>query len=276
MRSTTLVVITLIAGIFAAAPGVAHAAHNSSHPAVDDLSALVTEVAEANQRLSDLNASIQQRQEAVNKAIVDVQNARDAAATAKRDVDASGQALTDADAAIAASQRRFDSFAAATYVNGPSGSYLTAVGPEDIITSAAAGEATSAAFQQVLTDLQRARTEFANRESRARAAQATVDETALAAQRSQDAAVTALTEAQRGFGAQQAEIERLAARRDAAQARLNALRPTQPPAAVPPDRWEPGAAAAGSPPANSGQWDTTLPMVPGANVADPVAIVNSV
>src|SRR3954452_6387824 len=100
MRSTTLVVITLIAGIFAAAPGVAHAAHNSPHPAVDDLSALVTEVVEANQRLSDLNASIQQRQEAVNKATVGVRTAWKPPASGMRDVDASGQALTEADAAI--------------------------------------------------------------------------------------------------------------------------------------------------------------------------------
>src|SRR5438270_760573 len=56
----------------------------------------------------------------------------------------------------------------------------------------------------------------------------------------------------------------------------NTLRPSQPPAVVPRDRWEPGTAAAGSAAANTGQWDTTLPMVPSANVADPVAIVNSV
>jgi peptidoglycan DL-endopeptidase RipA len=54
------------------------------------------------------------------------------------------------------------------------------------------------------------------------------------------------------------------------------LRPSQPPASVPRDRWEPGAAASGPAPANTGEWDTTLPMVPSANVADPVAVVNSV
>ena len=275
MRSTTLLVITLITGIFAAAPGVAHAGHDSAHVA-DELGGLVAEVAEANQRLSDLSAAIQQRQESVNKAIVDVQAARDSAAAAKREVDASGQALTDAGAAIAAAQQRFDSFAAATYVNGPSNSYLTAASPEDIIASAAAGQATGEAFQQVLTDLQRARTELVNKQSTARAAQEKADQATVAAQRSQDAAVSALTEAQKSFGAQQAEIEQLAARRDAAQARLNALRPAQPSAAAPRDRWESGAAAAGPAPTNTGQWDTALPMVPSANVADPVAVVNSV
>jgi cell wall-associated NlpC family hydrolase len=266
MRSTTLLVIMLIAGIFAAAPGVAHAGHDSSHNTNVNVAALVAEVADANQRLSDLGTAIQLRQEGVNKAIVDVQTARDAVAAAQRDVDATRQALTDAGAAIGAAQKRFDSFAASTYVNGPPGSYLQATSPEDVIANAAAGQALSAAFQQALTDLQRTRTDLVNKESSARAAQDKADQMAVAAQRSLDAAVAALTEAQSNFGQQQADIDRLVAQRDAAQSRLNADS----------DRWEPGAAPGGRPPAAAGQWDMTLPMVPSANVADPVAIVNSV
>ena len=109
MRSTTLLVITLIAGIVANAPGVAHAGHDSSHTTNVDVATLVSDVANANQRLSDLGAAIQLRQEGVNKAIVDVQTARDAAAAAQRDVYATRQALADAGAAIAAAQKRFDS-----------------------------------------------------------------------------------------------------------------------------------------------------------------------
>lgn len=207
MRSAALLVVALIAGILGTAPGVAHAGHDSTH-ANAEIVALVAEVADINRRLSELGDAIQVRQEAVNKAIVDVQSSRDAAAAAQIEVQASQRAIAEAP--------------------------------------------TAAAYQQALTDLRR---------SQVKASQA-----ARAAQRSQDAAVAALTEAQKSFGAQQAEIDELAAAREAARSRLNAAR----------DRWEPGTAPGTSPPANTGQWDMTLPMVPSANVADPAAIVNSV
>ena len=143
-------------------------------------------------------------------------------------------------------------------------------------------------FQQALTDLQRARTEHANIASAARAAQQKADAATADAQHSQDTAVAALTEAQHRFSVQQGEVDRLVARRDDAQARLNAARatthsttrPTPLPSAAAPgpgDRWDSAAPAGADAARDTSQWDTTLPMVPSANVAgDPVAIVNSV
>jgi cell wall-associated NlpC family hydrolase len=263
MRPTNLLVIALTACLVATTPGVATAAHEPSHN--DDVTTLVAEVAEANQRLSDFGASIQQRQEAVNKAIVDVETARDAAAAAKRDVDISQQVVSDANTAIASAQQRFDSFAAGAYANGPPGSSVRATSPEDVIGTAAAERTLSLSFQQALADLQRARTALSNKESASRAAQQKADQAAADAQRAQDAAVAALTEAKRTFADQQGELDGLVAARDAAQSRLEAAQ----------DRWDP--AASGAPPrAATGQWDTTLPMVPSANVADPLAVVNSV
>ena len=90
-------------------------------------------------RSGDLGAAIQAQQEGVNKAIVDVQAARDNAAAAQQEVDASAQRVTAANTAITAAQQRFDTFAAATYVNGPADSYLTASDPADVINTAAAG-----------------------------------------------------------------------------------------------------------------------------------------
>jgi cell wall-associated NlpC family hydrolase len=210
---------------------------------------------------------------------------RGAAAAAQLKVGVASQAVTDANAAIAAAQQRFDSFAATTYINGPPGSYLTATGPEDMIATAAAGQTLSVGFQQALTDLRRARTELTNKESAARAAQQQADQAAAEAQRSQDAAVAALTDAQGNFGGQQAEVDRLLAERDAAQAHLDAARavrhstiqpPPQPTAPTPADQWDRAPSTAPSP-INASEWDTTLPMVPSANIAgDPVAIVNSV
>ena len=81
---------------------------------------------------------MQAQQESVNKAIVDVQTARDNAAAAAADVDASRRAVDDSNAAIESAQQRFDVFAASTYVNGPSSSYLTAADPADILDTASA------------------------------------------------------------------------------------------------------------------------------------------
>ncbi|MDO3638380.1 peptidase M23, partial [Mycolicibacterium sp. KC 300] len=174
---------------------------------------LVSAVANADQELQELGAAVQTQQESVNKAIVEVQTARDAAAAAQRDVEASRTGIEDANIAIAAAQKRFDTFAAATYVNGPSSSYLTASDPADVVSTAATGQALSTSSQQVLANLQRARTEQVNKESAARLAKQKADEAAAAAQTSQDAAVAALTQAQSTFGSQQAELTRLTAER---------------------------------------------------------------
>ncbi|MCV7171675.1 NlpC/P60 family peptidoglycan endopeptidase RipA [Mycobacterium manitobense] len=250
---------------------------------------LVAAVANADQELQELGAAVQTQQESVNKAIVEVSAARDAAAAAQRDVEASRTGIEDANIAIAAAQQRFDTFAAATYVNGPSSSYLTASDPADVISTAATGQALSTSSQQVLANLQRARTEQVNKESAARLAKQKADEAATAAQTSQDAAVAALTQAQSTFGSQQAELTRLTAERGAAQARLEQARAANPgpapagtPAplartADPAGNWDRAAAAAPGGANWDTQWDPTLPAIPSAFVSgDPIAIINTV
>jgi cell wall-associated NlpC family hydrolase len=256
----------------------------------DSMAKLIADVAQANQRLEDLNAQIQTEEESVNKAVVDVETARDNATTAQHDVEATQQSVKDADAAIADAQKRFDRFAVASYVNGPSDSYLTAKNPDDMIATAAAGQALAASSQQVMDNLLRARTEQLNKESTARLAKQKADKAVADAQSSQNVAVAALTSAHQKFGEQQQEVTRLGDERNAAQARLDAARnwsasaggPDAGPRAASSDRWDP--ANPGSPSAPRGQggqwageWDPTLPMVPSANVpGDPIAILNKV
>lgn len=95
-------------------PGLA-----TADPQTDTIAALIADVAKANQRLQDLSDEVQAEQESVNKAMVDVETARDNAAAAEDDLEVSQRAVKDANAAIAAAQHRFDTFAAATYMNGP-------------------------------------------------------------------------------------------------------------------------------------------------------------
>ncbi len=252
---------------------------------------LVVDAAEANQRLHDIGASIQINQESVNRTLVDVVKARDAADTARREVQSSQNAVEDANAVVAAAQKRFDVAAASTYVNGPPGALFTAASPEDIIATTTAGQRLALSFKTTLINLQRARTKKANTESTARAAQLAAEQAVANAQRQQDTAAVELSTAQRQFGPQQVEVNRLVAERDTAQARLTAARataaasPVPMPARVPSelsaardDRWDPRdpSDTPGST-GDAGQWDTTLPMVPSANVAgDPIAIINAV
>jgi peptidoglycan DL-endopeptidase RipA len=284
-RTPRACAIPLVIGMLLAMPGLAVA-----QPGSQDIAGLVAAVANADQKLQDLGASIQAQQEGVNKAIVDVQNARDNAATAQREVDASAQRVQEANTAITAAQQRFDTFAAATYMNGPSDSYLTASDPADIINTAAAGQTLSVSSQQVITDLQRARTEQVNKESAARLAKQNADSAVADAEASQQTAVSALKQAQQTFSAQQAELDRLTSERAAAQAKLDEVRNWSAPVAGQPAA-QPAAARSGdaanwdrAPAARNpgaGNWDTawdpTLPAIPSAFVGgDPIAIINTI
>lgn len=283
--SRSLCAIPLIAGILLATPGLAAAQPNSP----DSVGSLVAALADVNQKLQDLGATIQAKQESVNKAIVDVQTARDNAAAAQREVDASKQRVEEATTAITAAQQRFDTFAAATYVNGPSDSYLTASDPADVLDTAATGQTLSVSSQQVIDDLMRARTEQVNKESAARLAKQNADQAVVDAEASQQNAVSALADAQQTFAAQQAELDRLTAERASAQAKLEKARawsapaagqPAQPMAASnPSDNWDraPGASAPSSGNWDVSLWDPTLPAIPSAFVSgDPIAIINTV
>ena len=257
----------------------------------EGIAALVAAVADADQKLQDLGAAVQTQQESVNKALVGVQDARDAALAAQQQVETSQRRVADANAAIVDAQKRFDTYAVAAYVNGPAASYLTATDPADALRTAAAGQAMAISSQQVMSDLQRARTEQVNRESAARQAKQDADNAAAAAQSSQDSAVASLTEAQQVFGSQQAELDRLSAERRAAQAELAAARPVAAPVATPAAAPVAGAAPAATPvaadwdrkpgtaapAAQSSQWDLTLPAIPSAFVSgDPIAIINAI
>jgi len=222
-----LVPLTLTVAMGLSVPGLAGA---DTEP--QSISALVADVAEANQRLDDIAARVQSEQESVNKAIVEVSDARDAATAAQQQVDASKKAVSDANAAIVEAQKRFDTFAAATYVNGPSSSLVMARTPEDIIATATAGQTIALSSESAMAGLRRTRTAAVNSDSAAREAKLKADEAVKDAQASQDAAVAALTEAQRNFKDQQAEIDRLAAQRQEAKRKLAEAQAWAAPAAI--------------------------------------------
>ncbi len=288
-RLTSLLTAGVLAAMLVLHPsGIASAGHGGE-PDDDSetVAALVTAVAEANQHVAELGADIQHKQESVNRVLVELATAREAASGAHRRVAESDTALADSQTAIDATQQRFDEFAASTYMNGPSRALPLAGSPEEILTATSTQQTYLIAFSKVKEDLRRSQTERANRLSAAKQARLDADAAAAEAQRRQDEAVTELVDAQRAFTNQQSDLTRLAAERDSAQTRLTSARPVaatghqpaaaHPGATVPPSvQWDRSSPApAGS--AGTGQWDTTLPMVPSANVAgDPIAIINAV
>lgn len=287
-RTVSRIAAATAAFIVAVSASVPAVAEPDAGP--ETIATLIVQIANADQQLQQVGAQIQQRQEAVNKAIVDVQSSRDAVDAARRDVADSQRSVREATAAIAAAQQQFDTFAAATYVQGPSGSYLTAASPEEMIATAGAGQTLQTSFQTTMAELARAHTNVANKESAARDAQQRADSAANQAQSSLDTAVSTLSDTQQQFGTLQVDVDRLAAQRRATQARLDAARPISasairapaPAGALPigaGDRWDGAYPQQPPSPASTttAAWDTTLPMVPSANIAgDPIAILNMV
>ena len=271
----TMLGVALLFGTSELAGGVARA-----DPAPDSMAVLIANVAKASQRLEDLANAVEMEQEGVNKALVAVEDAREQAEVAGRELEASRQSVKDASAAIAAAQRRFDTFAAATYMNGPSDGFLTARSPEDMIAAAAAAQSMATSSEVVMARLQRARTEQINKESVARQAKQKADKAAVDAKSSQDAAVAALSDTQRKFDEQREEVNRAAAEREQAEAKLQAARLVAWTAAgrqdtLPSSLWDSAAGPGGG--RRWDGWDPTLPQVPSANIpGDPIAVVNQV
>lgn len=280
--------IPLTAGMLLVTPGLAVAQPGGG----DGLGSLVAEVANVNQKLQDLGAAVQAKQEGVNKAILDVQTARENAVAAQSEVDAAAQRVRDANIAIASAQDRFDTYAVATYVSGPSSSYLTATDASDILNTATTAQTLQVSTQRVISDLQRARTEQVNKESAARLAKQNADQAVIDAEVSQQTAVSALTDAQQTFKTQQAELDKLAAERAAAQAKLDEVRTAsapvsgaaaQPAAAAtapsnPAADWDRGPQKVDPATGNwATPWDPFLPAIPSAFVSgDPIAIINTI
>ena len=296
--ASRLCAVSLAFGMVVTVPNLGPSLALAQPASSDTLTELVTEVATVNQKLQNLGAAIQSQQESVNKAILEVKTARDTAAEAQQEVDASAQRVEQANGAITDAQKRFDTFAAAMYVNGPSSSYLTASDPVDILNTAAAGETLAISSRRVMSELQSARVEQVNKESAARLAKQQADAAVSAAEASQQDAVDALTGAQETFKSQQAELDRLTAERRQAQAKLAEARtlaaPSSPAGAGRPAA-APGSASSGAPaptkpgaanpnwdvdPATGNRetaWDMTLPQIPSAFVSgDPIQIINAV
>ncbi|WP_410616826.1 NlpC/P60 family protein [Amycolatopsis sp. lyj-109] len=176
---------------------------------------LTNQLAQAEQKLTQLQDDVELKQEQANKALVDLQTAQDDAAQAENDAKA---ARTEADAASAAIEKaRADlrTFAAASFQQGSTvgslSAYLSADSPKDMLARAQLLDAVGGNRLNALDRLQQAQTEKSNKDAAARKAAEIAQQKQDAARRaksSADAAQTTAERAQDGQAAQNAQLEK--------------------------------------------------------------------
>ncbi|UVT25654.1 NlpC/P60 family protein [Rhodococcus pyridinivorans] len=195
---------------------------------IDRVGQLIVRIAGADQQLAELDAQVAIRREDVNRALVDLQSARDAADLAERVVVDSRRALDDAADRIFAAQKNFDAFVRDSYTRGANSvslaAFLDVDGPEDLLDRAQVMRLLSAGRAAVLDALQRARAQEANSHSRARAAKLEADAAAEAAEQRRAEAEAAIAVARAELGRQAAEKSRIEQERANAQSELDRAR----------------------------------------------------
>ncbi|WIX91640.1 NlpC/P60 family protein [Amycolatopsis sp. DG1A-15b] len=174
---------------------------------------LTNQLAQAEQKLTQLQDDVELKQEQANKALVDLQTAQDDAAQAENDAKA---ARTEADAAAAAiEQARADlkTFAAASFQQGSTvgslSAYLSADSPKDMLARAQLLDAVGGDRLNALDRLQQAQTEKSNKDAAARKAAEIAQQKQDAARRAKNSADAARTTAERAQDGQAAQNSRL-------------------------------------------------------------------
>ncbi|MFC8045752.1 NlpC/P60 family protein [Nocardia sp. NPDC057353] len=194
---------------------------------VTEVSGLVNEVAAADQQLQVLDDAVARTREEVNKALVDLQNARDAADAAAAHVTETVQSLTAAGEQVERARGDFDDFATEAYTRPGAGamvSYLSAATPDAALDRAQVLDLVSKRQQSVLDGLRRAQLDQGNRNAEAREAKSIADAAAADAEVKKDAAQNAVTAATAELDRQTVQRNVLQQARDAAQGRLDAAR----------------------------------------------------
>lgn len=195
---------------------------------VAQLSDLINRVARADAQLAQLDNQVAIKREDVNRALVDLQNARGVVDAAARAVEMSQQALRDAGAMIEFAQNKFDEFAVSSYTQGTNisaiSTFLGAQGPGDVLDRAQVLKLLAANQSAVLDSLQRARTEQANRDSANRAAQEEAEAAAAVAAEKKAEAQQAIATARKALSQQAEKKAQIEAERAEAQAQLDAAR----------------------------------------------------
>ncbi|WP_433655727.1 NlpC/P60 family protein [Nocardia sp. CA-128927] len=194
---------------------------------VTEVGALINQVAVVDQQLQQLDGEVARKREEVNKALVDLQNARDAADAAAAVVLDTERELADAGTRVGAARRNFDQFAAQAYTRPAAESmvvYLAAATPAAALDQAQLLALVSKNQQQVLDGLRRAQIDQGNKNSSARQAKSDADAAAAAAEQAKRDAEQAVVAAKAALDQQTVQRDNLLRQRQDAQGRLDFAR----------------------------------------------------
>ncbi|WP_378731432.1 NlpC/P60 family protein [Nocardia brasiliensis] len=194
---------------------------------VTEVGALINQVAVVDQQLQQLDSEVARKREEVNKALVDLQNARDAADAAAAVVVETQRELADAGTRVGAARRNFDQFAAQAYTRPAADSmvvYLAAATPAAALDQAQLLSLVSKNQQQVLDRLRRAQIDQGNKNSSARQAKSDADAAAAAAEQKKIDAEHAVAAAKAALDQQTVQRDNLLRERQDAQGRLDFAR----------------------------------------------------
>ncbi len=194
---------------------------------LNEVGGLINEVAGAEQQLQQLDTELARKREAVNKALVDLQTAREAADSAAAVVAGTQRDLVDAGAKVGRARADFDQFAIEAYTRPNTGSMVNVLAGADpalALDRAQLLAVASKSQQDALDRLRRAQVEQANRVSAARQAKQIADTAAAAAERKKAEALGAVAAVKAAQDQQIANRNALVQRRDSAQQRLDAAR----------------------------------------------------
>jgi cell wall-associated NlpC family hydrolase len=187
---------------------------------------LTNQLAEAEQRLSQLKDNVELKLEQANKALVDMQTAEDAAGEAAREARA---ARTESDAATGAIQRAradADNFVAASYQQGSTigsmSAYFGSDSPADLLARAQLLNALSGGQLNALQGMQRAQIDKSNKDSLARKALEIAQQKQAEAERAKRNADSAKVTAQQAQDVQASENNQLQADKASVEQQLHA------------------------------------------------------
>ena len=190
------------------------------------LQSLVAEVTSSERRVSDLELRMGTLREDVNKAMVDLETARDAANRARDAVNEARAQLDRSRAELASAQKQFDELARTIMRQGrSSGSILEgARDASDAINRLSALRREADRQEQTVDSLDKNRTEAANQESALRKKSDEAQQAEATANQRNTDAQNAYSEANQELQKEQADYQQAQVDRDAAKASLDAAR----------------------------------------------------
>jgi cell wall-associated NlpC family hydrolase len=185
---------------------------------------LTNQLAEAEQRLSQLQDNVELKLEQANKALVDMQTAQDAAGVAAREAQA---ARTESDAAAGVIQRArvdLDSFVAGSYQQGSTigsmSAYLGSDSPANLLARAQLLNAVSGGQLNALQGMERAQIDKSNKDSLARKALEIAQQKQAEAEQAKSNADSAKATAQQAQDTQAGKRNQLQADKASVEQRL--------------------------------------------------------